>query len=74
MSLVLTEAILCGELLGPNHLKRIVSEVVPTATVFGMDTKRALSQSLVKTRVTFQIPEDVPSSAPSTPAVPASTL
>jgi len=57
MSLVLTETALGQECFGVRHLRRIVAEAIPCARIFGTDSKPAQSLCLVKTRVSFSIPE-----------------
>ena len=72
LSLVLTESLVANNLVGPNHLKRIIAEIVPSARVYGAENKRAMSLTVNRTVVHFSIPEDAQAANQAVP--PASNF
>ena len=68
LSLELTETVLGNDLVGPNHLKQIITEAIPSAHIYGAETKRAMSDAVLRTSVHFSIPEEaaaVPTAVPT---------
>jgi len=63
MSITLTELVLTGEQVGPNHLRRIMAEVAPGARIVTVSVKRAATACVVRSTVTFAVPEEVPAAS-----------
>ncbi len=63
MSIQLTELTLTNEQVGPNHLRRIMAEIAPSVRVITVSVRRAASNCLVRSTVTFAVPEEIPTAS-----------